>query len=62
MPKLIWPRRMLLRATEWLESAMRRHPDYDRNDPEHIALQNDMTAMKRRLKSEIREKEGDGHA
>jgi hypothetical protein len=53
---------MLLRATEWLESAMRRHPDYDRNDPEYIALQNDMTAMKRRLNSEIREKEEDDRA
>lgn len=62
MRKLIWPRRMLLRATEWLESAMRRHPDYDRNDPEHIAIQNDMTAMKRRLNREIEGKEDDRHA
>lgn len=59
MRKLIWPRLMLLRATEWLESVMRRHPDYDRNDPEHIALQNDMTAMKRRLTREIEGKENE---
>ncbi|MDF3932769.1 hypothetical protein [Pseudomonas citronellolis] len=50
MPKLIWPRRMLLRATEWLESAMRWHPDYDRNDPEWNELQNEVTALKRDLR------------
>ncbi len=40
----------LLRFSQWLEAKMKAHPDYSRNDPEWVELQNRATALKRDLR------------
>ena len=48
-----WARRRLLRVVVWVERKMHAHPDYDRQDPEWIAMQNEATSLKRDLKQQI---------
>lgn len=48
-------RKKLMQFTEWLEKRMHSHPDYDRHDPEWIAMQNEATAIKRSLRAQINE-------
>lgn len=43
----------LLEFTTWLHNKMQNHPDYSRNDPEWIVLDNEANLIKMKLKSEI---------
>lgn len=48
-----WARRHLLRLVVWVERKMHAHPDYERQYPEWIAMQNEATILKRDLKRQI---------